>query len=343
MKKVLIVGGTGTISLPVSQQLDKDKNIELYLMNRSGEGLDAKLSKDVKYIKVDIKANPAEAKELVKDMMFDSVIDFIVMNEKEAKESVDIFKDRCKQFIFISTVDALDHRYECNVDETMSYGNAYYDYGQNKEACEKYYLEECKKGFPLTIVRPTQTYSKNKIPLSIKGKNCWSVAQRMLEGKEVILHGDGQGVWACTHAEDFAPLFCPLVANEETIGEIYQVMNPTIMTWDMIYQALAAALNVEYKPVYISTYILEQSKVFPGLKGSIHGDKHFSCVFNIDKAKKYNPTFTPQIDIHKGMEMYVEYMNAHPELKVQDENYDQWCDETIVNYKELMNEIVKKI
>lgn len=340
MKKVLIVGGTGTISGPVAKMLDEDQNVELYLVTRTGAS--EELSDQVKYIKVDIKADPESVKEQIQGYEFDSVIHFIVMNLEDAKNSVDIFRDHTKQFILISTVDALDHRFNCVVDETMPYGNQFYDYGQNKEAVEKYFLSEYEKGFPVTIVRPTQTYSKNKIPLSIKGKSCWSVVSRMLRGKEVIIHGDGQGVWAGTHADDFAPLFCPLIGETKTIGEIYQVMNPAPMTWDMIYQNLAELLGVEYKPVYISTYLLEKSKVY-GWKGSIHGDKHFSCIFDIAKVKAFCPDYEPKIDIRTGLKMFLEFMEKHPEQKVEDPAFDEWCDRTIARYKECFGEFVKDI
>ncbi|GAA0800308.1 SDR family oxidoreductase [Faecalicatena orotica] len=340
MKKVLIVGGTGTISEPVAKMLAKDKEVELYLLTRTGASNG--LPNTVKYIKADIKANPDDVKEQIKDMSFDSVIDFIIMNLEDARNSTDIFKNHTRQFILISTVDALDHRFNCLVDESMPYGNQYYDYGQNKEAVEKYFLDECKRGFPVTIVRPTQTYSKNRIPLSIKGKSCWSVVERMLQGKEVIIHGDGQGLWASTHAEDFAPLFCPLVGRKEAIGEIFQVMNPEPMTWDMIYQNLADLLGVEYKPVYISTYLLDESKVY-GWKGSIHGDKHFSCLFDISKAKQFCPEYSPKIDIRTGLKMFLDYMDENPQLKVTDPQFDEWCDKTIARYKECMGEFIKDI
>ena len=134
MKKVLIVGGTGTISGPVAKMLDEDQNVELYLVTRTGAS--EELSDQVKYIKVDIKADPESVKEQIQGYEFDSVIHFIVMNLEDAKNSVDIFRDHTKQFILISTVDALDHRFNCVVDETMPYGNQFYDYGQNKEAVE---------------------------------------------------------------------------------------------------------------------------------------------------------------------------------------------------------------
>lgn len=331
MKKVLVIGGTGTISTPVTMGLANDPEVELYVLNR-GKRKDP-FPESVHRLIGDIKNDVDGVKELLKDLEFDSVINFIIMNTDDAKVNVELFRGKTKQFIFISTVCVLDHSISCNVDETMAYGNAYYKYGQNKEACEKYFLEESAKGdFPLTIVRPTQTYSDSRYPLSIKGKTYWTVASRMLRGKEVIVHGDGQNLWACTHASDFAKLFNPLVANPETVGEIYQVMNPEPCTWDMIYEALADALGAEYKPVYISEYLLDESKTYD-FRSSMHGDKHFSCIFDISKARKFNPDVKFDVDIRKGAQMYVDYMNAHPEEKVEDEAFDAWCDTTIENYK----------
>lgn len=65
----------------------------------------------------------------------------------------------------------------------------------------------------------------------------------------------------------------------------------------------------------------------------MHGDNHFSVIFDISKAKQYCPDLTFDIDIRKGAQMYVEYMNAHPEEKKEDEAFDAWCDQTIANYK----------
>ncbi len=340
MKNVLIVGGTGNISWPVAKMLAEDKDVNLYLINinNNPDGL----PDDVNRLTANIYTQTDYVKNALKDLTFDSVINFVIMNVDDAKNSVDIFKNKTKQFIFISTVDVLDHRITCNVNEEMKRGNQFYDYGQNKEAAELFLLEEAKKGFPLTIVRPTQTYSKGRIPLSIKGKSCWSVVSRMIRGKEVIIHGDGQGVWACTHANDFAPLFCSLVAEQKAVGEIYQVMNPETMTWDMIYQSLADLLDVDYKPIYISTYLLDNSKVYDW-KGSIHGDKHFSNIFDISKVKQFYPDYRPKIDIRTGLKMFLNYMEEHPEQKIEDPEFDTWCDKTIERYKSCMEEFIKDI
>lgn len=159
------------------------------------------------------------------------------------------------------------------------------------------------------------------------------VVSRMLRGKEVIIHGDGQSVWASTHADDFAQYFCKLVGDESAIGEIYQIMNPEPHTWDMIYQDMAKLLNVEYKPVYIGTDLLRMSKTY-NMEESIQGDKRWSNIFDISKISSNNRGYTCQISYKEGLRMYLEYMEEHPELKIEEPEFDEWCDRVIGMYRE---------
>ena len=338
MKKVLIIGGTGTISTPITKFLAEDSDVDLYVLNR-GSRKD-ELPEKVHRLTADIRKDSEQIKEMIKDLYFDSIINFLVMDKNDAKMNIDLFKGKTDQFIFISTVVALDHSVSCNVDEKLPYGNRYSTYGRNKEECERLFLDEAD--FPVSIVRPTQTYSLNRIPLSVKGKSYWSVCSRMIKGKEVIVHGDGQGVWAGSHADDLARLFMPLIANKETIGEIYQIMNPESYTWDMIYQALADELGGTYRPVYISSELLDGSKRY-NWKEAIHGDKHFSNIFDISKIRKFNPEYEFSIDMKKGIRMFVEYMNKHPEEKKEDPEFDRWCDDTIEKYKKLKERFIEEI
>lgn len=333
MKKVLMIGGTGTISFPITKKLAANPDIELYVLNRGNKS--QYLPMQVTSLLGDIN-DMEHTKDLIKDMMFDCVINFIIMTPKQAKANIELFQNKTKQFIFISTVCVLNHETACLMDETCARGNQYSLYGQEKAACEELFLQaKAEKGFPVTIVRPTQTYSEARIPLSVKGKSCWPVVKRMMEGKEVIVHGDGQSVWASTHANDFVKGFIKLVGNDTTIGEIYQIMNEQPHTWDMVYQTLASLLKVEYKPVYISTEILRLSKTYD-FEGSIQGDKRWSNIFDTTKIKGISPAFTCDIDLTKGLAMYLSYMEEHPEAKVEEPEFDQWCDKTIALYKSVM-------
>ena len=64
------------------------------------------------------------------------------------------------------------------------------------------------EGFPVTIVRPSHTYNEKSVPLGIHGKNgSYQVIKRMLEGKPVLIQGDGTSLWTMTDSRDFAVAF----------------------------------------------------------------------------------------------------------------------------------------
>lgn len=340
MKKILIIGGTGTISSPITKQLANDPNMDVYVLNRGNK--QQELPNNVTSLIGDF--NDLEhTKTLLAPYSFDCVINFIIMSVEQVKASIELCKDKAKQFIYISTVCVLNHETTCLIDEKTERGNAYSSYGRTKASCEDIFLQaKADINFPVTIVRPTQTYSESRIPLSVKGRSCWPVVKRMMEGKEVIVHGDGQSLWASTHADDFVKGFINLVGNQATIGETYQIMNPQPHTWDMVYQCLANLLHVTYKPVYIGTDILRLSQTYD-FEGSIQGDKRWSNIFDISKIKTISPDFTCSIDLEDGLRMYLEYMEAHPELKVEEPAFDAWCDQCIANYKRLVKELKDKL
>lgn len=335
MKKVLVIGGTGTLSSPVVKNLINEH--EVYVLNRGNKA--HLLPEGVHSIIGDYHDKEALA-ILLAPYEFDIVINFILYLPSHAHSDIQIFKGKVKQYIFISTVASLNHEISCNVDESMESGNKYSSYGQLKGQCEEIFMQAYKDfNFPLTIVRPTQTYSEDRIPLSIKGKTYWSVIDRMLEGKEVPVHGDGQSVWASTHAQDFANLFTVLVGRHDSIGQVYHIMNPESHTWDQVYHYLAEYLGVEYKPVYISKDILKRSKTYDFMT-SVQGDKHFSNIFDVSKIMELNSGYEFQVSIKEGVKGFLDYMDANPDLKVKDLDFDSWCDRLIQSYQEAMDKVV---
>ena len=79
-------------------------------------------------------------------------------------------------------------------------------------------------GFPVTIVRPSHTFSWRSLPLAIHGDNGpWQVLKRMQEGKKVLMPGDGSTLWAVMNSRDFAPAFAGLMGNIHAIGQAVQI------------------------------------------------------------------------------------------------------------------------
>ena len=69
------------------------------------------------------------------------------------------------------------------------------------------------------------------------------MVERIRQGKPVIIHGDGTSLWTMTHNTDFAKAFCGLMGNVHAIGETYQITSDESLTWNQIYEAIAAALQ----------------------------------------------------------------------------------------------------
>lgn len=74
--------------------------------------------------------------------------------------------------------------------------------------------------------------------------------------KQVIVNGDGSSLWTLTWNEDFARGFIGLLGNPKAIGETYQIMSDEQLTWNQIYQCVANALDVEFKPYYVASDFL---------------------------------------------------------------------------------------
>ncbi len=325
--KILLIGGTGTISTAISQRL-ADLNHELYLLNRGN--LNETLPSHIQFIKADIN-NEKEAEEKLSGMEFDAVCDFIGFVKPQLERDYRLFNGKTRQFVYISSASAYNKPpRDYVINEGTSLANPYWEYSRNKIECEEYLMKMYReKGFPVTIVRPSHTYCEKSVPLGVHGKNgSWQVIKRMLEGKPVIIHGDGTSLWIMTDSRDFAKGFIGLLGNPHTIGEAFQITSDETLTWNQIYKTIADCLKVKFKPYYVSSAFLAAVSDYD-FEGSLTGDKSNSVVFDNTKLKKAVPDFAPSIRFEEGVGRTLEYVLSHKECQVEDPEFDSWCDKVI--------------
>ncbi len=325
--KILLIGGTGTISTAISQRL-ADLNHELYLLNRGN--LNETLPSHIQFIKADIN-NEKEAEEKLSGMEFDAVCDFIGFVKPQLERDYRLFNGKTRQFVYISSASAYNKPpRDYVINEGTSLANPYWEYSRNKIECEEYLMKMYReKGFPVTIVRPSHTYCEKSVPFGVHGKNgSWQVIKRMLEGKPVIIHGDGTSLWTMTDSRDFAKGFIGLLGNPHTIGEAFQITSDETLTWNQIYKTIADCLKVKFKPYYVSSAFLAAVSDYD-FEGSLTGDKSNSVVFDNTKLKKAVPDFAPSIRFEEGVGRTLEYVLSHKECQVEDPEFDSWCDKVI--------------
>lgn len=325
--RVLFIGGTGTISMAITKLL-VEQGHELYLLNRGNRK--ENIPKEVRLLTADI-GEEEKVAELIRDLSFDVVADFIAFVPAQLERDYRLFRGKTRQFIFISSASAYQKPLsDYRITEGTPLSNPYWEYSRNKIACEEYLMKLYREeGFPVTIVRPSHTYDERSIPLGVHGdRGSWQVARRMLEGKRVIIHGDGTSLWTMTHNSDFARGFYGLTCNLHAIGEAVQITSDETLTWNQIYQAIADALGVELKPCYAASDFLDSCSEYD-FQGSLTGDKSNSVVFENRKLKRLVPDFEAVKRFDMGVRETIDYVLSHPELQVEDPEFDAWCDKVI--------------
>ncbi|GHV76553.1 hypothetical protein AGMMS49942_13740 [Spirochaetia bacterium] len=324
--KILFIGGTGTISSAITRAL-LDEGHALYLLNRgsrSGEFPEAK------EIRGDIN-DEADIAGKIKGDKFDVVADFITFTAAHVERDYRLFRDKTKQYLCFSSASAYQKPLQNYlITESTPLANPYWQYSRDKIAVEDFLVKKYREeGYPVTIIRPSHTYDERKIPLGVHGKNgSWQVARRIIDGKPVIIHGDGTSLWTMTHNSDFARGFIGLLGNSRAIGETVQITSDETVTWNQVYAAIAAALNRPLKAVHVSSEFLAATCDYD-LTGSLIGDKANSVVFDNTKLKRLVPGFTAKVRFDQGIRATIEYVLAHKELQQEDPEFDAWCDRVI--------------
>lgn len=292
--KVLYIGGTGEISHAcVRESLELGHEVTVFNRGRRP-------------------GNPPEGVEVLcgdmTDMdsyselgrrQFDAVCQFFAFDVEQIDRDFAVFTGNTGQYVFISTASVYYkpvHQYAV-VTEDTPLTNPYWRYSQEKARMETRLLEWHENGrLPVTVVRPSHTYREN-FPTAL-GSGDWT-AGRMLGGKPVIVHGDGASLWTVTHASDFARPFARLLGNEQALGEDFHITADTPCTWDEIFHAMAASLEVEAELVHVASDTLIQYE--PEWAGPLLGDKTPSTVFDNAKVKRVAGHFDCTVDLEEGM------------------------------------------
>jgi nucleoside-diphosphate-sugar epimerase len=322
--KVLFIGGTGNISGECSLRA-LAKGMEVWHLNRGFTGrAGAEVPAGIKQLFADVRDEAAAEGALGRER-FDAVVDFVAFTREHIEEDIRLFRDRARQFVFISSASAYRKPPVHHViTESTPLVNPYWEYSRNKIECERALeAEGLARGFPYTIVRPSHTYCSRWMPTAF-GSADFTVPKRMLDGRRVIVHGDGQSLWTLTHARDFAVGLVGLLGNPAAIGEAVQITGDEALTWDAIHATIAGALGVEPKIVHIPSDFI--ARVDPERGAHFLGDKTYSALFDCSKLRRLVPEFRTTVSFHEGMAESAAWFMALPSRQRVDPALDASID-----------------
>lgn len=323
---VLFLGGSGIIS-SASTRLAVERGLDLTVLNR-GESTTRPLPDGVRTVRADVR-DPASVREALGDREFDAVVDWVAFTPEHVRTDVELFTGRTGQYVFISSASAYQTPpARLPVTESTPLRNPHWQYSRDKIACEDLLVRAYREdGFPATIVRPSHTYDRTLVPLD----GGWTALERMRQGKEVVVHGDGTSLWTLTHHTDFAQGFVPLLGHPRTLGEAFHLTSDDVLTWDQITHALAAAAGVEARIVHVPSDVIASHD--PEWGAGLLGDKAHSMVFDNAKVRSVVPGYRATVPFERGAREIVDWFDADPTRKVVDARLDALMDRLVESYR----------
>jgi nucleoside-diphosphate-sugar epimerase len=291
--KVLYIGGTGEISYACVLESVKLGH-EVTVLNRSQT--EQALPAGVRQLAGDLDGEAAYAS--IGSESFDSICQFFAFEPARVERDVRTFAGRTGQYLFVSTASAYHKpidRFE-RITEQTPLDNPFWEYSQKKARSEACLFEAHARGvLPVTVVRPSHTY-RRRLPSALGGGD-WT-ARRMLDNREVIVHGDGTSLWTLTHANDFARPFARLLGNPRALGEAFHITGENVHTWDEIFAEMGRALGVSPRLVHVASDTLVRYE--PAWRGPLHGDKSPSSLFDNAKVRAVAGEFPTTVSIADG-------------------------------------------
>ncbi|MCL2327846.1 MAG: NAD-dependent epimerase/dehydratase family protein [Bacteroidetes bacterium] len=324
-----MIGGTGVLSTAITQEALK-QGMEVYMINR-GNRMNL-IPQKVHLLKADVK-DKAKVLSLLKNHFFDAVIDFICFTEKELEYSFNLFKDKAKQYIFISSCAVYNNMEYSLFDEDAPQINPVWKYSIDKNKSEQLLIKMAQESNTnYTIVRPGVTYGNTRIPYGITppyGYH-WTIIGRILNGKPIITWNKGGNFHNLTHVDDFAVGVIGLLNNEKAFNEAFNVVGDETPTEKEVLDVLSKLLNKEVKVFDISPEYYAQE--IPSRKGEILGGRACNAKISNQKLKSIVPEFKQSISLKEGIKRTLDYYKSNNYIYGIDYAFDADTDRIIAKY-----------
>ncbi len=318
-KRVLYVGGTGTISAACVRR-GVEAGDDVTVLNRGSSR--RPLPEGVRELVADVR-DAGAVREALGSAEYDVVADFLSFTPAHLTTALELFEERAGQYVFVSSASAYEKPpRRLPVTESTPLRNPFWRYSRDKIACEDLLVAAHRdRGLPVTIVRPSHTYDEQSIP-TLGG---WTDVARMRAGRPVVIHGDGTSLWTITHADDFAVAFTGLLGHPEAIGDAFTITGSHAPTWNAIYGWLAEAAGVS-SPDFVHVASDTIAAFEPELGPTLVGDKAHSMLFDNAKVTALVPEFRTTVLFDEGARRIVAHHDAYPGLQLVDGGRDALFD-----------------
>lgn len=261
---------------------------------------------------------------------WDVVVQWLAYTPEHVQADLRVFAGRVGQYVFISSASAYQKPpAHWLITEETPLENPFWDYSRDKIGCEMLLRDQTE--VPWTVVRPSLTYGPSQIPVCVGSwDKPFTIIDRMRRGAPVIVPGDGTSIWTITHNTDFARGFVGLLGRPEALSEAFHITSDEALTWNQIYQAVAAAAGVEAKLAHVPTEGLVAAD--DASLGNLWGDKAHSAVFDNSKLRSLVPDFQAEVLFAEGIRDSVAWFDADPARQGIDDDANELWDRICAVY-----------
>lgn len=335
--KILIIGGTGIISTAMTREFLVRKD-EVTLFNRGKTP--QRFPEGAKTILGDRNDFRNFENQMTGADKFDCVIDMICFNKEQVESDIRVFKGRTGHFIFCSTVNVYTKPAPAYpIREDFPRVPIDDDYGTKKVECEDLLFQAHERGdFPVTIIRPGQTYGEGSVLIHTLG---WSTTyiDRIRKGKSIIVHGDGNSLWTPCHVDDVAHAHVTAAGNWISFGNAYHTTSEEWMTWNQYHERVALALDAP-KPrlVHIPTDLLV--KISPEKFWVVYNNFQGNNIFDNSAARR-DLDFRYTVPWIQGVKRTVAWLDKNH--RIQNSDDDPYDDLLISAWEKLSGNLINEI
>jgi nucleoside-diphosphate-sugar epimerase len=321
--QILFIGGTGNISADCADLLYQI-GFEIIVLSRGRNPVPPQY----RALVADRK-NPADMQRALQHIKPDVVVNFMGYELTDVQTDFKLFQGAIRQYIFISSATVYAKPPEkLPLTENAPVGNVWWEYAQKKLACEQWLQQQhLQSGFPVTIIRPSHTYSRIWVPNPVSSSS-FTFAARLQQSKPVFVPDAGENPWTLTAASDFAIALAGLIGNPKAVGEAFHITSDEVLTWNQIVNEIAHALGVT-NPSFVHVPTDFICNIAPHMTGSLKGDKSHPGVFDNSKIKAVVPGFKCQKSFRIGVRESVDWLRRHSEKQNLNPKVDALCDEVI--------------
>lgn len=294
--RILILGGTGAMGVSLVQILTRQGN-EVFVTSRTKQSSqNAKLhymhgnAHDMNFLKNNLTP------------LYDVIVDFMVYNEDEFRERIELLLASAKQYVFLSSARVYAESIAPITEENarlldVSTDEEYLktdEYALSKARQENILTESKYKNW--TIIRPYITYSEERLQLGVYEKEHW--LYRALRGRKIVFSKDiATKYTTLTYGKDVSLIMANLLGNEKVLGESVNITVNQSIIWKDI-------LNLYLDIIEEKTH--KRPDVFY-LDDSYSITKVLGCKYQIKYDRLYNRRFDSS-KVNNICGDFVEYM-----------------------------------